>query len=87
MWAPDYPWGRTEEEYEREVERDLRIFGPRDRASEGMRALGRFEPEELAFLRDYFRLGSSPGSLEALHRMNKEIDVRHVLPAVRVALT
>jgi pimeloyl-ACP methyl ester carboxylesterase len=84
MWAPDYPWGRTEEEYEREVERDLRIFGPRDRATEAMRALGRFEPEELASLRDYFRLGSSPGSLEALHRMNKEIDVRHVLPAVRV---
>jgi class 3 adenylate cyclase len=30
------------------------------------------------------RFASSPGSLEALHRMNKEIDVRHVLPAVRV---
>ena len=24
MWAPDYPWGRTEEEYRRETERDLR---------------------------------------------------------------
>src|SRR5581483_1188771 len=30
------------------------------------------------------RWGSSPGALEALHRMNKEIDVRHVLTAVRV---
>ncbi len=30
------------------------------------------------------RFGSSPGALEAFHRMNKEIDVRHVLPAVRV---
>jgi class 3 adenylate cyclase len=30
------------------------------------------------------RYASSPGSLEALHRMNKEIDVRHVLPAIRV---
>src|SRR5262245_29551883 len=84
MWAPDYPWGRTEEEYEREVERDLRIFGPRDRMSEAMRALGRFEPEELASLQGYFRHSSSPGALEALHRMNKEIDVRHVLPSVRV---
>ncbi|HEY6585475.1 MAG TPA: alpha/beta hydrolase, partial [Gaiellaceae bacterium] len=34
MWAPDYPWGRTEEEYEREVESALRIFGPRDQATE-----------------------------------------------------
>jgi class 3 adenylate cyclase len=30
------------------------------------------------------RYGSSPGTLAALHRMNREIDIRHVLPAVRV---
>jgi pimeloyl-ACP methyl ester carboxylesterase len=84
MWAPDYPWGQTEQEYEREVERNLRIFSPRDRATEAVRALGRFEDEELQTTLNYFRLGSSPGALEALHRMNKEIDFRHVLPAVRV---
>ena len=33
---------------------------------------------------DYLRYGASPGMLEALLRMNKEIDIRHVLPAVRV---
>jgi pimeloyl-ACP methyl ester carboxylesterase len=32
MWAPDYPWGQTEEQYEREVERALRVFGPREQA-------------------------------------------------------
>ena len=84
MWAPDYPWGDTEEEYEREVERDLRIFGRRDQARENVRALGRFEEEEARSFVDYLRFGSSPGALEALHRMNKEIDVRHVLPAVHV---
>src|SRR5689334_11942697 len=84
MWAPDYPWGRTEEEYEREVERALQIFGPREQALEAVAGLGRFEPAEAdSFLR-LLRFGSSPGALEALHRMNKEIDVRHVLPAVRV---
>jgi pimeloyl-ACP methyl ester carboxylesterase len=30
MWSPDYPWGQTEAQYEREVERALRVFGPRD---------------------------------------------------------
>jgi pimeloyl-ACP methyl ester carboxylesterase len=84
MWAPDYPWGRTEEEYEREVARDLRLFGPRDQASEAMRALGRFDEEGVRAFLDIVRFGSSPGSLAALHRMNKEIDIRHVLPAVRV---
>ena len=84
MWAPDYPWGRTEEEYEREVERDLRIFGPRQQATEAIRVLGRFNDAEVESFLQMLRFGSSPGSLEALHRMNKEIDIRHVLPAVRV---
>src|SRR3954452_16960305 len=39
MWAPDYPWGLTEEAYEREVARDLRIFGPREQAKEAAGAL------------------------------------------------
>ncbi|MGB2954238.1 MAG: adenylate/guanylate cyclase domain-containing protein, partial [Gaiellaceae bacterium] len=84
MWAPDYPWGRTEEEYEREVERDLRVFGPREQAREAVRALGRFDAEEVEGFLEMLRFGSSPGTLEALHRMNKEIDIRHVLSAVRV---
>jgi pimeloyl-ACP methyl ester carboxylesterase len=84
MWAPDYPWGRTEEEYEQEVRRDLGIFGPRERAREAVRALGRFDDEETEDFLQLLRYGASPGTLEALHRMNREIDIRHVLPAVRV---
>jgi len=84
MWAPDYPWGRTDEEYEREVERDLRVFGPREQAREAVRSLGVFQEDEAESFLQMLRFASSPGSLEALHRMNKEIDVRHVLPAVRV---
>jgi pimeloyl-ACP methyl ester carboxylesterase/class 3 adenylate cyclase len=84
MWAPDYPWGRTEEEYEREVERELRIFGPREPARESVRTLGAFNEEEVDAFLEMLRFGSSPGTLAALHRMNREIDIRHVLPAVRV---
>ena len=84
MWAPDYPWGRTEEEYEREVAGALEVYGPRPRALAAVNNLGRFEEEEAESFLRLLRFGSSPGALEALHRMNKEIDVRHVLPAVRV---
>jgi pimeloyl-ACP methyl ester carboxylesterase len=84
MWAPDYPWGRTEEEYEREVEQDLRVFGPRDRARESARVRGTFDDTEVDTYLEMVRFGSSPGGLAALHRMNREIDIRHVLPAVRV---
>jgi pimeloyl-ACP methyl ester carboxylesterase len=84
MWAPDYPWGQTEEEYKRGVERDLRLFGPRDRAAEAMRELGTFDNDEIESFLNLVRFASSPGALESLHQMNKEIDIRPVLPAVRV---
>jgi pimeloyl-ACP methyl ester carboxylesterase len=84
MWAPDYPWGQTEEAYEREVDRNLQVFGPREQGREAVRSLGRFSDEEVDHFLQMLRFGTSPGSLSALHRMNKEIDVRHVLPSVRV---
>ena len=68
----------------REVEGALQLFGPRGRPKEELRTLGRFDDEEVNAFLDIVRFGLSPGSLEALHRMNKEFDVRHVLPAVRV---
>ena len=84
MWAPDYPWGSTEDQYESEVQQALRVFGSREQGLASVRGFGQFDEEEVAGFRDYVRFSSSPGSLEALHRMNKEIDVRSVLPAVRV---
>ena len=84
MWSADYPWGQTEEEYEREVERALRIYGPRAQARDAVRSLGRFSEAETESFLQMLRFGASPGALEALHRMNREIDIRHVLPAVRV---
>ncbi|HKO74886.1 MAG TPA: adenylate/guanylate cyclase domain-containing protein [Gaiellaceae bacterium] len=84
MWAHDYPWGRSDDEYERDVERALQAFGPRDQARESVRALGEFTDEERDAFLEMIRFGASPGAIEALQRMNKEIDVRHVLPAVRV---
>jgi len=83
MWAPDYPWGSTEEEYERDLERDLKVFGSAEQAHAAVRALGHVEADEAESNLSILRLSTSPGRLEALHRMNKEIDVRHVLPAVR----
>jgi class 3 adenylate cyclase len=80
LWAADFPWGRSEEDYRREVDQALRIYGPRAEALEAVQILG---PSGEEFL-DYLRFGASPGMLEALHRMNRDIDVRHVLPAVRV---
>jgi pimeloyl-ACP methyl ester carboxylesterase/class 3 adenylate cyclase len=84
MWAEDFPWGRSEEAYRREVDKALRVYGSRDEARKEVRALGMQSDVEVEAFIDYIRWGASPGMLEALYRMNKEIDVRDILPAVRV---
>ena len=86
MWAPDYPWGRTEDEYRREVDRDLGLFRSPEEALEAVLSRGlQFEDDEAAQQWvSYYRWSGSPGAVEALALMNKEIDVRHVLPAIRV---
>src|SRR2546426_163698 len=62
MWAPDYPWGRTEEEYRGETERDLGLFGPSDQALNAVRSrLQLVDDQEAQQWVDYFRWSGSPG--------------------------
>jgi len=83
LWDPEYPWAPTPEERQKfldEIERewggvvDLATLAPSVAADERFRR----------WLSTYFRRGASPGAALALARMNTEIDIRHVLPAIRV---
>ena len=84
LWAPDFPWGRRESAYQREVDQALRVYAPRAEAREAVRALGMQGEDEVEAFIDFIRYGASPGMLAALYRMNREIDIRDVLPTVRV---
>lgn len=84
LWAPDFPWGRSPEAYQREVEQGLQVFGLRDDARRAVRRLGMQTDSEVEAFIDLLRYGSSPGMMTALYRMNRDIDVRDVLPSVRV---
>jgi class 3 adenylate cyclase len=84
LWAPDFPWGRSDDAYQREVDQALGVFAPRAKAREAVRALDIQDEDEVEAFIDFVRYGSSPGMLAALYRMNREIDVRDVLPTVRV---
>jgi pimeloyl-ACP methyl ester carboxylesterase len=85
MWAADYPWGYTEEGYREWAEgTEGSLFGRRGEALEGLRAQGFAGPGEAESLLEYYRSSISPGALRELFLMNKEIDVRHVLSAIRV---
>ena len=82
-WAPDYPWAQTREERERyvdQLERNWGVEGDIQRIAPS--AAG--DPEFAKRLAAYFRQSASPGDAAALLRMNTEIDIREVLPTIRV---
>jgi class 3 adenylate cyclase len=81
--APDHPHGMTPEAWSAFVERLEREWG-------GPVAIEIFSPGSAAdavrrvLFADYFRQAASPGAAVEIMRMNGDIDVRAVLPAVRV---
>ncbi|HEX9416779.1 MAG TPA: adenylate/guanylate cyclase domain-containing protein [Gaiellaceae bacterium] len=83
-WAPDYPWGAREEDYERDAAEQA-DWGTPEHAARIVQAIAPTASEEgKRALATLIRQGASPGAAAALDRMNREIDVRHVLPAIRV---
>jgi pimeloyl-ACP methyl ester carboxylesterase len=84
--APDYPFGSTMEEINREIDDDLSQFGTRGYVEEAIAALAPSmvgDEEFLAHFSRYMRQSSSPSAVAALTRMNAEIDVRAILPTIR----
>jgi len=86
VWAPDYPWAPTEDDWSRELRRARERWGDRAYLVERARRLnptiaGDSDFEDW-FVR-YMRRSASPGSAVAFLRMVMEGDVREVLPSVR----
>jgi class 3 adenylate cyclase/pimeloyl-ACP methyl ester carboxylesterase len=84
-WAPDYPFGIRDEEARREDEEIERNWGtPEDAAATAQGLAPSASADERQALATMIRQSASPGAALALNRMNHEIDVRNVLPAIRV---
>jgi class 3 adenylate cyclase len=83
-WAPDYPLGWNDEQWQRFLENIERNWGTPQGISIDMWApsLAR-DPNAAERLAAYFRTAASPGAVAAIMKMNSEIDVRHVLPTIR----
>jgi pimeloyl-ACP methyl ester carboxylesterase len=81
--AADYPWAPTDDEREAFCREMLdRWGGPvgiEDRAPTMAN-----DPGFREWWASYLRMGASPAAAVALTRMNAQIDIRHVLPTVRV---
>ncbi len=83
LWAPDYPWGPTDEHREHFLEEMRRDWGGpvgiKDRAPS---MAG--DPQFRNWWAAYLRMGASPGAALALTQMNAQIDIRPILPTVQV---
>jgi class 3 adenylate cyclase len=88
-WAPDYPWRPTAEEVRRWLADEERSPSPVNEESVRLR-LEHMMPsmaDDDEFVRwwgTFLRMSISPGAMLDLVRMNMEIDVRAVLPTIRV---
>jgi pimeloyl-ACP methyl ester carboxylesterase/transcriptional regulator with XRE-family HTH domain len=89
---PDYPWAAPRERQRQAIDAAAaslhQIWGTLAYAREEIRLWGapsQADDEELVtWFAELMRLGASPGDEIARQRMNLEVDVRHLLPAIRV---
>lgn len=79
----DYPWGPTAEEREEFFEVMRQQWGGPVGIDERAPSLAD-DSEFSDWWATYLRMGASPGAAVALTKMNAEIDVRNVLPSIRV---
>jgi pimeloyl-ACP methyl ester carboxylesterase len=84
-WAPDYPFGWKEERWKVVLDNIDRHWGTPEGVNLSMWAPSIMHDEQVsARATAYFRAAASPGAVLAVMNMNREIDVRHVLPSVHV---
>jgi DNA-binding SARP family transcriptional activator/pimeloyl-ACP methyl ester carboxylesterase len=84
-WAPDYPIGRRSEQdsWLRPTPEQWGRFAARRFLEERAPSIAGDE-EAIRWYASYLVRGASPTAVAQITDMNEEIDVRHILPAVRV---
>ena len=84
-WAPDYTFGWTDAQWSTLLDDIEHHWGTTDSISLLMWAPSLAgNKHALEQIAAYFRASASPGAASAIMRMNREIDVRDILPVTRV---
>ena len=85
--APDYPWAKTPEEWRRDLAEYRNLWGTTEFVDDLVRHMAPTRTEDAEFKQSVLRsvrFGASPSSAQAIQRMAMEIDIRDVLPSIRV---
>jgi class 3 adenylate cyclase len=86
-WSPDYPWAWTEDEWDASLKKMDERWGESAYLEEYVGWLAPSalaNPETVEMLSRYSRASASPGTAVAVEQMERETDVREILPAVHV---
>jgi class 3 adenylate cyclase/pimeloyl-ACP methyl ester carboxylesterase len=84
IWAPDYPFAETIDNYDRDVRRMFDNWGSPEFLEEAIGFMApSYDEENRRAFAEYIRLSATPGAAAALDYSLRDIDVRHVLTAVR----
>jgi pimeloyl-ACP methyl ester carboxylesterase len=81
--APDYPWGLSDGQFHAFLEQVERAWGEAVGVEERAPSMQHDEPFRQWWARSQ-RMSASPAAAITLVRMNAQIDVRDVLPAIRI---
>jgi pimeloyl-ACP methyl ester carboxylesterase len=86
--SSDYPWANSsEEDWEKWLGQIHTSWGTLEYAAEFLRAVAPSaadDPAMVEWMARVHRLGASPGAAEVIVRMTMTVDVRDVLPSIRV---
>ena len=85
--APEYPWSKTPEEWRAELADLAARWGTRELAAEWIREIAPSRADDDVYIDSFARQhrgGASPGAAVAILRMAMDVDIRDVLPVVRV---
>ncbi|HET9783300.1 MAG TPA: alpha/beta fold hydrolase [Candidatus Dormibacteraeota bacterium] len=80
---PGYPWGMTREQYDRRIDRVRDLWGTGS-GMEGYAPSQLNNPEVAAWWGKFTQISASPADAQNLLAMNFLIDIRDVLPTIRV---
>jgi class 3 adenylate cyclase len=81
--TPDHPWGPTEEEHQKQADQLGENGVTLEYLTGSGAGLGAADPAYLDWFVRYARAGASPAAFAALERMNSQIDLRDILPAIQ----
>ena len=86
-WAPDYPFGMSPEEFADELAAIERGWGTRELVREWMKYVFPDDVDDEETIRHFgswMRNGGGPGDAVSWYEVDWEVDVREILPTIRV---